>query len=194
MVDHAEWRKAKTVNSAEVGQRYWDAVSYRRIESARYDEEESILTVRFADGTVAAFDPTPLLPSDLSDVDWWRVASNEIEIIVPHADGWFEIPWDVVRRHTDPAYAAFWARLTLDHARQTGERLQALRLRRGLSISELAQLARLPAAELARVERGDPPPSLSELEAVLTAMGFTFTDLASERVVGTERSGTTLAG
>jgi hypothetical protein len=89
----------------------WDQQVYRRIERVRYDEDRALVNVTFADQSSVEFDPTPLVPSELEEIDWWRVASNPIEMLVPHANGWFEIPWDVIRRHTDPDYAAHWEKM-----------------------------------------------------------------------------------
>jgi Helix-turn-helix domain len=172
----------------------WDADDYSRILSAHFDEETTILTVRFADGDEARLDPSPLVPSNLTDVDWWRVASNQIEIVVPHAAGWYEIPWDVVRRRTDPEYAAYWERVTLEHAQETGARLRALRQRRRLTINDLAKRAQLSDAELARMENGDSPQGLSELQIVLGAMNCSLADLTEQSIDMGERSREPLAG
>jgi hypothetical protein len=86
----------------------WESPDYDRIERARYDEETRLLTVEFADGTVVSLDPESIMPSPVNEPDWWRTASNSMEIIVPHDEGWTEIPWDVIRRATDPEFLAHW--------------------------------------------------------------------------------------
>lgn len=100
----------------------WDQQGYRRIERVRYDEDRTRVTVTFADRSSVEFDPVPLVPSNLEEIDWWRVASNEIEMLVPHANGWFEIPWDVIRRHTDPDYAAYWEKMASSNVRSSVSR------------------------------------------------------------------------
>lgn len=75
-----------------------------------FDLNANTLTVAFADGDVVSLDPSLLLPQRLEDVDWWRVAFNDHELVVPHAAGWFEIPWDVVRMQTDAAFDAHMTR------------------------------------------------------------------------------------
>lgn len=98
--------------SAGSSKHRWDERDYDRIERAKYNEDQELLTVSFADGATVTFNPEPLMPSSLVEIDWWRTASNEIEVIVPHQSGWFEIPWDVVRRHTDPEFAAHRERMS----------------------------------------------------------------------------------
>lgn len=89
----------------------WDRPEYGQITSAKMDDSE--LVVSFADGTSARLDPRPLLPRNAKDhdIDWWRVASNSMEVIVPIADQWFEIPWDVIRLQTDMEFDAHWERI-----------------------------------------------------------------------------------
>ena len=105
----------KAIYSAQPTTDRWDKRDYHRIERVRYNEDEALLTVEFADGTTVTFNPEALVPSNLAEIDWWRTASNEIEVIVPHQSGWFEIPWDVVRRHTDPEYVEHWERICAAH-------------------------------------------------------------------------------
>lgn len=87
----------------------WDNPAYRRIERARFDENAGMLNVTFQDRTEVAVSLESILPAHISDVDYWRIGSNQIELIVPHEAGWLEVPWDVIRRATDPDYAAHWA-------------------------------------------------------------------------------------
>jgi hypothetical protein len=83
--------------------------------------------VHFADGASVEFDPIPFMPKDVQDVDHWMIASNEACIVVPHKHGWFEIPWDVIRRHTDPEFAAHWAEIDREHAERFSAKTMAVR-------------------------------------------------------------------
>jgi hypothetical protein len=89
--------------------------------SARFDRRANRLTVVFADGDEAQLDPDVLLTPAIQDVEWWRVASNDHELVVPHADGWVEIPWDVVRAQTDAEFDAHMAR----HGSYGSERIRS---------------------------------------------------------------------
>lgn len=93
----------------------WASSTYDRIERVRYDEDRELLTVLFQDGSSEEFDPTTLVPTDLKEIDWFRTASNQWEVIVPHLDGWLEIPWDVIRLHTDREFAAHWDAVFAKH-------------------------------------------------------------------------------
>jgi hypothetical protein len=88
----------------------WHTNEYCTIVSAKYDSRNGLLAVSFANGDAVQLDPAPLVPPTLEDVDWWRVASNDHELVVPHAQGWFEIPWDVVRMQTDAEFDAHMTR------------------------------------------------------------------------------------
>src|SRR5687768_10465342 len=114
-----------TMNSGTQTRKRWDKQPYRRIDRVRYDEGSALLTVGFADGEQVQLDPMPLLPrgTDPEDVDWWRVAANEVEVIFPIGDGWFEVPWDVIRLRTDPEFDAHWTQMSREIARSTGAKL-----------------------------------------------------------------------
>lgn len=88
----------------------WFTDEYCRIERCSFDQDTDILSVTFADGDVAEVNPRSLVPESLREVDWWRVAWNEGELVVPYADGWYEVPWDVVRMQTDSAFDAHMTR------------------------------------------------------------------------------------
>jgi hypothetical protein len=86
----------------------WNETAYRRFAKVRCGWDSSVATVWFEDGSEVSLDLGPYVPENLVEIDWWRTASNEIEIIAPHAGGWFEIPWEVIRRATDTEFAAHW--------------------------------------------------------------------------------------
>ena len=91
----------------------WAEPAYSSIHRAFCDRKTDLVTVEFEDGTSVTFDVMPLLPEGLDDLDLWRIAANEMEIIVPYGEKWFEIPWDVIRRYTDPEYAGYWEDLSI---------------------------------------------------------------------------------
>lgn len=175
-----------TIN--ELGTPRWYTNEYACIESTRFDEETSILTVKFADGGIARLNPTSLVPANLDDVDWWRVGSNEHEIIVPHASGWFEIPWDVIRVRTDPEFDAHLTRMDRKIAREVGTRFRGLREARGLTIEAVARSAKVIPGLIRDVEAGKAPVGF-DVTPLLRAIGCVRQDLLNSpsNLTATER-------
>jgi hypothetical protein len=93
-------------------QRPWDTYEYQRIVSASIQDGEVV--VHFADGTEARTSPHHLVSSGGPELDWSNVRAEDFHLVVPSADGPIEIPWDVIRVHTDPEFDAFWAELAAE--------------------------------------------------------------------------------
>lgn len=89
--------------------RPWDTVDYQRIVSASYRDGEVV--VEFADGTEAQLSPGRLVSPTWPELDWANLRAEEFHIVVPSPAGEFEIPWDVIRVQSDPAYDKFWSEL-----------------------------------------------------------------------------------
>lgn len=87
----------------------WNNLDYQRIVSAQW--RDGRLRVDFADGTTAVLLPTLLVPAGPVGADWSRVRAEEFHVVVPTPDGDMEVPWDVIRIHSDPAFDAYWAGL-----------------------------------------------------------------------------------
>ena len=87
----------------------WDTLEYQQIDSALFRDGE--LVVHFVDGTEARVSPQCLVSPDGPLPDWSNLRVEEFHIVVPSPAGDIEIPWDVIRVHSDPAYDAFWAGL-----------------------------------------------------------------------------------
>jgi hypothetical protein len=92
----------------------WDTLQYHQIVSAHYRDGE--LVVGFADGTEARVSPQCLISPDAPTPDWSSVRVEEFHIVAPSPAGDVEIPWDVIRVHTDPAFDAYWAGLAAERA------------------------------------------------------------------------------
>src|SRR5215212_4146805 len=95
----------KTLLSA----RPWDAVEYQQIVRASYDAGD--ILVEFADGGQARVPATVLLGGDDVTPDWSRLRVEEFHIVAPSPGGDVEIPWDVIRIHSDPQFDEHWASL-----------------------------------------------------------------------------------
>jgi hypothetical protein len=86
----------------------WEKNEYARIDRAR--GAEGVLTVWFENGDVVHLDPIPLVPTNMGAIDEWGIGANQYEVLIPTDHGWFEVPWDVIRLRTDPAFDAYMER------------------------------------------------------------------------------------
>jgi hypothetical protein len=89
--------------------RPWDKPEYQRLVSASYRGGEVI--VIFADGAEARLSPRQLVSPDGPEPDWPDLRAEEYHLVVASPAGDIEIPWDVIRAHSDPAFEEFWANL-----------------------------------------------------------------------------------
>jgi hypothetical protein len=87
----------------------WDTLDYQRIVAAWYRGGEVI--VDFADGSEARLSPRCLVSPDEPEPDWRNLRAEDFHLVVPSPAGEIEIPWDVIRVHSDPEYDAFWAEI-----------------------------------------------------------------------------------
>jgi hypothetical protein len=99
-----------TIASSGAG-RSWDTLEYQQIVSASYGGGE--LVVGFADGTEARLSVANLVRADGPVPDWSKVRAEQYHVTVPSSGGDIEIPWDVIRVQTDPAFDAYWEQLAL---------------------------------------------------------------------------------
>jgi len=67
--------------------------------------------------------------------------------------------------------------------RFVGERIRYLRESRGLSLSELARMARIAKSTLSAIESGRVSPTISTLWSIANALGVPFSSLVSEGVI-----------
>jgi hypothetical protein len=153
----------------------WDTRNYPRIVSASY--QSGTLAVSFADGATAEV-PVEAFSQRRGVRDWDRVSYTEYEIVVPReAEEEDEIPWDVIRSLTDPAFAAHLDAMAEESGRWVGKRVRELRQGRGLKIAALAGLAGVLPSLVADIERGNHDGDLGELQRVVEAMGHGMRDL-----------------
>jgi DNA-binding XRE family transcriptional regulator len=147
----------------------WDTRAYQRMRVVRYEAGE--LVVEFGDGARARVGVDALVLPNFPEPDWSRLSFDQYEIVVPTANGSFEIPWDRVRVLTDPAYAAHLRSMAAEQRRIVGAKIRALRETQGLSIEALAERAGISVATLSGIEAGAADASFSILERVLRPMG-----------------------
>lgn len=91
----------------------WDTVEYQRIIRAFYDRGDVV--IEFADGDHARVPAAALLGDDDVDPDWTRLRIEDFHLVAPATAGDVEIPWDVIRVHSDPEFDAHWASVVSDH-------------------------------------------------------------------------------
>jgi hypothetical protein len=97
------------MNSERRAPRPWDTVEYQRIVAATYVGGQVV--VSFADGAEARLAPQHLVPNVHREPFWQSVRADDFHLVVPSPDGEIEIPWDVIRAHSDPDFDAFWGEL-----------------------------------------------------------------------------------
>lgn len=159
----------------------WDSRPYMSIKSAHFDGDA--LHVCFEDGACVSVAVAQLLHEGEPSPDWARLSFDEHEIVAPGAEAPVEVSWLSIRLLTDPAFNAYWAAKAADYRKRTGERLAALRERRGVDREELARRAGLPLERLIEIENGEVSASYSTLEQILAPLGFTLDDLWPARAV-----------
>ena len=93
-------------------QRPWDTIEYQGIMSAAYRGGKVVLI--FADGSEVRLSPQLLVSPEKLDADWPHLRAEEFHLVVPSPTGEIEIPWDILRVHSDPAFDAFWAELAAE--------------------------------------------------------------------------------
>lgn len=87
----------------------WDATDYQRIVGASF--ADGYVDVRFADGGKARVETVKLIPDERRRPDWSSVTHEDFHLRVPSPAGEIEIPWDVIRVHSDPRFGAYWERV-----------------------------------------------------------------------------------
>ena len=164
----------------------WHSSAYLRIVAASYDAGE--LVVRFADGTVGRVDVERMTRVQARRPDWPSLTFNDYEVIVPTAEGDFEVSSFGIRSLSDPVFDAYLKAKEAESARRVGRRLQEFRRSQGLTLETVAERAGMAPSSLSRIEQGDHDGNLIDLDRVLDALGRDFKDL-----IGTEAEGTNVA-
>ena len=147
----------------------WHTRDYPRIVSAAH--RSGVLTVDFADGATARVPVEQILTHRSTVPDWDHLTYNTYEIVVPTATENLEIPWDVIRSLTDPAFEQHLADKTAASAKRIGLRIRELRQGLRLTEEELAERAGVSPGRLSRIEAGTDGISLPTLERIVAAMG-----------------------
>ena len=163
------------MSTANRSKKPWDASEYLQVVAAGYDAGE--LVVHFVDGSEGRIDVERLTRVQARRPDWPALSFNEYEIIVPTAEGDFEISSFAIRSLTDAAFHAHLKAKEAESARRVGQRIQELRRGRDLTVEALAERAGFTPAALSRIEQGDHDGYLPDLQRVVEAMGHGLEDL-----------------
>jgi len=153
----------------------WESRDYQTIEAVGFDGQ---LHVRFANGDEATLSVDRILKHPPEGLDWAAAESHAQELLVPSTEGAVDISWMTLRAETDPRFAEFLVEEADDEARRIGQRLRALRERRGMSSKEVAEAAGIAPMSLSRIELGRHDVVFRTLRRILAAMGYTLKDLA----------------
>lgn len=146
---------------------------YGDVEAAA--PREGRIDVVFANGDVVQIDPAALGVTGEFTVD---VADGGAAVLVRTPAGEREIDWMVVRSAADPAFAQELRERDAEEARRIGRRLRALRENRGMSQKAVANVVRMSAPQLAKLEQGETDMRISTLRSLLRALGASFADIA----------------
>jgi len=164
--------------SAKNGMKKWDNPRFQRICSVKADPNN--FRVRFEDGTTAEIESHKILPGEINQPRWEELRFNPYEIILPIANGEFEISWSTIRVLTDAEYSAHLSKVAEEQAKKIGRRLSQLRKGRGIKSKELAERAGIAPQSLSRIEHGKHDIAFSTLQKILSAMGYELKDLSVE--------------
>ena len=156
----------------------WYTREYLRMVAATY--ASNVLTVEFEDGFRTRVHISELDLDSTTVPDWNRMIVAAYELVIPSNAGNIEIPWDVIRALSDPAFEQHLATKAAEQAHRIGRRLRKLRSDQGIDTAELATRAEVAVDQLERIERGEDGVSLPVLERVLHVMGCDWHDLARE--------------
>ena len=133
------------------------------------------LEVRFADGcraVIAAEAFADFSPRPPTDVQFDAAGVYGLWLVFGDRREFF--PWDWLRHYADPKFAGQTAANMARTKAHMGERVRAARAALGLSQHQLADLAGLSRATIARLEGGDGGVTLATLERLAVALGADF--------------------
>lgn len=157
-------------------------INYQKISDAKV--ENGILTVQFADGDIVTIPVSQLLPGETQLALPPAFDLNDFEININTSDGQYAIPWDRIRILTDDEFAKEMVAAAEENSKSVGRRIKTLRERQNLTAKKLAERAGIAAQTITRIEKGQTDLSFGILKRILTAMGYSLSDLATEELNG----------
>lgn len=149
--------------------------SGKRLARVLYLENLRSFVVEMEDGRGYVLPVDQLNEADQSSVLRWRLGPGRHYFSVTQESGnRFDVPWDAVLYHCEPSYEYYKGTRTGvapdSRAQRIGQRVRAERERKGMTINQLAERAKLQRPNLSRLELGRHEPSLETLERVAAAL------------------------
>ena len=162
-----------------------DSEARRTIESVEYLQRLRAFLIRMGHGGIYVLMLDDLPEADSSPVTRLRIARDRT-----HFKAWQEsgtqlaVSWDAILHRCEPEYEYYQAqsmqRQHVDRGMRIGTHVRDVRLARGLTVSQLAQMAGMKRPNLSRLEHGRHVPSLDTLEHIATALMVPIADLVTE--------------
>ncbi len=161
-----------------------DRQSGKKIKSIEYMKNLRTFIVRMQNGRIYPLRLDDLPEADSSDVTRWAIGKSLHHFEVTQGSGnSIEVPWDAVLYRCEPEYEYFKGKQDRsqgpDRAMRIGSKVRGWRLKKGLSITELAERAGMKRPNLSRLEHGQHLPSLETLERVAEALAVPVAELVA---------------
>lgn len=158
--------------------------SSKIIERVSYLESIRSFVVHMGNARVYLVKMSDLSEADSSCVVQYRVGRNHNHFKVRQESGnRFEVPWDEILYHYEPEYEYYKGKQVqvtdISRARYIGKKVREIRIKRGLSIEELAKRVGLKRPNLSRIEHGKHVPSLETLERISVPLGVPVADIVA---------------
>lgn len=165
-----------------------DPQSGKKIKGIEYVRNLRTFIVRMQNGRIYPLRLDDLPEADSSDVVRWAIdKSLHYFEVMQESGNALEVPWDAVLYHCEPEYEYYKGKQDrsqgLDRAIRIGSKVREWRIKKGLSITELAERAGMKRPNLSRLEHGQHLPSLETLERVADALVVPVAELVAVRTV-----------
>ncbi len=155
--------------------KYLDPEARKRIEKVEYLKDARTFIIRMENRRIYALKVDDLREADASNVIRWTIGMGRNYFRVTQESGnFFEVPWDEILYYCEPEYEYYkeTQKSINDDSRASriGKRVRELRIRRGFSVTELADRSGMKRPNLSRLEYGRHIPSLETIERLASAL------------------------
>lgn len=154
----------------------WAEAGYADIKSV--EKRGDNIEVEFINGDLLIVDP-PMFGVSTADFTVEFDADEGLSLQVKESSGHVtNLTWTQLRAAHDPAFAQELRRREIEEARRLGLRLRALREDKNLSQRDVAKAVGMSPPQLSKIETGTQDLRVSTVQALLRAMGATFSDIS----------------
>ena len=156
----------------------------KKIDAVDVIPDINALSVRMFNGNFYL-----LLAADIDDdgsrIECVHIADDRFHLTVLKESGnQIEIPWDAILYHCEPDYEHYKGRaseeMEEDRAVRIGLKVKDIRTAKGLSISQLAEIAGMQRSNLSRLEHGKHLPSLETLDRIADGLEIQVVELLAK--------------